>query len=145
MPEAWCSPSMFWVMTAAAVPRRTSCGDRAMAAVGLRGAKGLLHREAAPPGLAARLLRGEEIGEVDRRHLGPDAAGAAEVGDARFGADAGAGKDDGAARFVDHAGEFGDVGVIGHGVIVANAPRRAKFLRRAIAGVNRPARSKRHS
>src|SRR3954469_7595600 len=24
MPEAWCSPSMFWVMTAATLPRRTS-------------------------------------------------------------------------------------------------------------------------
>ena len=78
--------------------------DRAMAAVGRRGAKGLLHRKAPAPGLAARLLRGEKIGEIDRRHLGPDAAGAAEIGDARFGADAGAGKDDGAARLARSAG-----------------------------------------
>src|SRR5277367_4548498 len=104
-------------------------GDRAMAAVRRGALKSFLHRKAPPPGLAARLLRGEKIGKVDRGHFCPDAAGAAEIGNARFGADAGAGKDDGATRFVDHPGEFGDVG-IEHQAIVANASRPAKFLRR---------------
>ena len=88
--------------------------DGAMAAIGRGGAKGLLHRKAAPPGFAPRLLRGEKIGEIDRRHPGPDAAGAAEIGDARFGADAGAGKDDGTARPAINAGELGDVAIESH-------------------------------
>jgi hypothetical protein len=84
--------------------------DRAMAAVGERRPEDLLHREAPPPGFAARLLRGEELAEIDRRHLRPDAAGAAKIGDSGFGADAGAGEHDGAARRSDHAGKRGAVG-----------------------------------
>ena len=84
--------------------------DGAVAAIGLGAAESVLHRKAAPPGLAPRLLGGEELVEIDRRHLRPDAAGAAEIGDAGFGADAGAGEHDGAARLGDQAGERGDLG-----------------------------------
>ena len=56
--------------------------DRAVAAIGLGRLEDVLHLEAAAPGFAPRLLGGEELVEIDRRHLGPDAAGAAEIGDA---------------------------------------------------------------
>src|SRR5690349_7117486 len=82
-------------------------GDGAMAAVRGSCAKGLLHCEASPPSLAPRLLRGEEIRKVDRRHAGPDPAGAAEIGNARLGADPGTGKDDSAARPGNRSGELG--------------------------------------
>ena len=97
-----------------------------MAAIGCGGAKGFLHRKAAAPGFAPRLLRTQKIGEIDRRHPGPDAAGAAEIGDAQFGADAGAGKDDGAARVGDQSAKFGDIGIVRHGAIVAKLRPRAK-------------------
>ena len=97
-----------------------------MTAVGGRCAKGLLHREAPPPGFAPRFLRGEEIREVDRRHAGPDPAGAAKIGNPGFGADPGSGEHDGAARPRDRPGELGNFWVDGHAAILANAPRRAK-------------------
>ena len=105
MPEAWCSPSIFCVITADDLAAPHQRIDRAVAAIGLGGAEDILHRKAAAPGLAPRLLGGQEIVEIDRRHLGPDAARAAEIGDAGLGADPGAGKDDGAFRLVDQAGE----------------------------------------
>ncbi len=101
-------------------------GDRTMTAVGGSAAKNLLHRKAAPPGFAPRLFRGEKIGKIDRRHAGPDAARAAEIGNAGFSADAGAGKDHGAARLFDQSGEFGDLRIIEHGPIVANRHPSAK-------------------
>ena len=82
-------------------------GDRAMASVRRRGAKRFFHRKAPPPGFAPRLFRGEKIGEIDRRHARPDAAGAAEIGNSGFGADPGTGEDDGAVRPRDHPAELG--------------------------------------
>src|SRR5258708_2980377 len=76
--------------------------DRTVAGIGLGRLEKLLHLEAATPGLAPRLLRGEKLIEIDRRHLGPNAAGAAEIGDAAFGADAGAGEDDDTLRLGEH-------------------------------------------
>ena len=52
MPEAWCRPSMFWVMTAATLPSRTSARHRAVAAIGLGGAHDGIAVEAAAPGFA---------------------------------------------------------------------------------------------
>ncbi len=101
-------------------------GDGAVTPVGGRGAKSLLHREAPPPGFAPRLLGGEKIREVDRRHAGPDPAGAAEIGNARLGADAGSGKDDSAARPHDRSGEVGNFSIDCHAASLANWPRRAK-------------------
>ena len=65
-----------------------------MAAVGLRLAHRRIGCKPPPPGLAPRLVRCEEVGKVDRPHPRPDAAGAAEVGNARFRADPRAGEDD---------------------------------------------------
>ena len=109
--------------------------DRAVAAIGLRAAEVILHREAAPPGLAPRLLGRQELVEIDRRHLRPDAAGAAEIGDAGLGADAGAGEHDRAARLVDQAGERGNLAVGSHGASLANPAPAAKSGRRKL--VNR--------
>ena len=46
--------------------------------------------------------------EIDRFHLGPDAAGAAEIGDTRFGGDASAGEKGDAGGGGKFAGERGD-------------------------------------
>ncbi len=102
--------------------------DRAVAAIGLGRLEDVLHREAAPPGFAARLLRGEELVEINRRHLRPDAARAAEIGNARLGADAGAGKDDDALRLGDQAGERGNSGIVAHRATLAKPPGRAKHV-----------------
>src|SRR3546814_18242610 len=67
--------------------------DRAVAAVRLRLSDLGVGRELAPPGLAPRRLRRQELREVDRLIAAPDAARAAEVGDAGFGAAAGPGED----------------------------------------------------
>ena len=53
---------------------------RLMPAPRLGAAELILHGETPPPGLVARLLAGEEIREVDRPHLGPDAAGERKSG-----------------------------------------------------------------
>jgi hypothetical protein len=90
-------------------------------------AKSLIHCKTPPPGFAARLLGGEKIREVDRRHAGPDPAGAAEIGNARLGADAGSGKDDRAARSRDRSSELGNFSIDRHAVSLANVPRRAKL------------------
>src|SRR5439155_899038 len=67
-------------------------GQRQMAATRERRGKMLLHGEAAPPGLVARLLAREEFVERDRPVLGPDPARRAEVRNAAFGRNAGAGE-----------------------------------------------------
>src|SRR5437763_4973677 len=94
--------------------------DGAVTAVRGRCAKGLLHCKTPSPSFAPRLLRGEEIRKVDRRHTGPDPAGAAEIGNARLGADACSGKDDGAARPRDRSGELGNIWIYGHSGSLAN-------------------------
>ena len=66
--------------------------QRTVPAPRLCAAELILHGEAPPPGLVAHLLAGQEIGELDRPHLGPDAAGRAEIRDAAFGRDAGPGE-----------------------------------------------------
>ena len=71
--------------------------DRVVAAVRLRADPAVAIVEAAAPGLAPLLLGSDEFLEVDRLHPRPDAAGAAEVGNAALGADAGAGEEEGAA------------------------------------------------
>src|SRR5262249_14019455 len=48
--------------------------------------------ETPPPRLVACLLAGQEGIERNRRHLGPDAAGRAKIGNAALGGDAGAGE-----------------------------------------------------
>ena len=81
-------------------------GAGAMAAIGGGLAEHVLHGEAAAPGLPARLVRAHEVPKIDRRHFGPDATWAAEIGDAGFGADAGAGEQHDPVGGVDQAGEF---------------------------------------
>ena len=85
-------------------------GERAVAGVGGGLLQGLVARELAPPGLAAGFGGGHEVAEVDGPELGPDAAGRAVVGDARFGGDAGAGEGHHAFRLGDHALEIVDLG-----------------------------------
>ena len=97
-------------MTALILPCSTSSRERAMAGVGLGLQHGLVGGELAPPGFAARFVGGHEVVEVDRPVLGPDAAGRAEIGNARFGRDAGAGEGDHAFRLGDHALEIVDLG-----------------------------------
>ena len=63
-----------------------------MAGIGLGLEQHRVGGEFAPPRLAARFLRGDELREVDRPVLAPDAAGRAEIGNARFRADAGPGQ-----------------------------------------------------
>jgi hypothetical protein len=89
-------------------------GDGAVTPVRGRCAKSILHCKTPPPGFAARLLRGEKIREVDRRHAGPDPAGAAEIGNSGLGADPGSGKDDGTARPRDRSGKLGNISIGGH-------------------------------
>ena len=68
---------------------------RAVAAVGLGGAHQRVAGEAPPPGFAPAHGGGRQKSwKIDRLHLVPDAARAAEIGDAGFGADAGAREDD---------------------------------------------------
>src|SRR6184192_3929634 len=105
-------------MTAATLPRRT----RAVTAIGFGRLEGVLHDEAASPGFAARSLRGEELVEIDRRHLCPDPARAAEIGNARLGADAGAGEHNDALRLGEHTGERGGSGVVAHRATLAKPP-----------------------
>src|SRR5207245_2279630 len=88
---------------------------RPVAPIRLGRLENILHREAPPPGFAPRFLGGEELVEIDRRHLRPDAARAAEVGDPRLGADAGAGEDHRTLRPLDQLGEGGDAIVVVHG------------------------------
>ena len=78
-------------------------GERTVAGVGRRALERRMGRELAPPGLAARLCRGEEVAELDRLVPGPDAPGRAEIGNARLGGDAGAGEGDDVVRLGDHA------------------------------------------
>src|SRR5438477_6656464 len=92
----------------------------AVTAVRGRCAKGLLHCKAPLPSFAPRLLRGEEIRKVDRRHARPDPAGAAEIGNPRLGTDPGSGKDDGAARPRYRSGELGNFSIDGHAGSLAN-------------------------
>jgi len=106
-------------------------GNRTMTAVRLRVAPGVVGLETATPGFAPGLLGGEKIREVDRRHLGPNPARAAEIGNSRFGADAGASEDDGLAGPVDEAGELGDLIIDRHHRSLANPPRRAKLAVRS--------------
>ena len=94
--------------------------DRAVAAVGFGRLEDVLHREAPPPGFAARLLGGQELVEIDRRHLRPDAARAAEIGYAGLGADAGAGEHDGAARLLDQPLQRGDFWIVSHALLWQN-------------------------
>ncbi len=82
MPESWCSPSIFWVMTQEALPLVDQRRDRAVAAIGLRRTPQRVALELAPPGLAPRLFGGDEIAELDRLLARPDSPGAAEVRDA---------------------------------------------------------------
>jgi len=109
-------------------------GDGAMAPIGGGGAKRFLHREAAAPRLASRLLRGEKIGKVDRRHPGPDPAGAAEIRNSRFGADAGAGEYDGAVRAGNQFGKRADFRIERHRRSVSKVRRGAK-PQPALAGI----------
>ena len=92
----------------------TAGGDKmgagAVASIGAGGAQGGVGGEFAAPGLAAHVLGGDEVTEIDGFHLRPDAAGAAEIGDPRFGGDASAGEQ-GDAR---GGGEFAREG--GNGV-----------------------------
>ena len=83
-------------MIAVTLPRADQPRHRVMA--GIRLGAGPAHRagEGAVPGFAALVLAGDEFLIIDRLHLAPDAAGAAEIGHARFGRDAGAGEDHGA-------------------------------------------------
>ena len=106
-------------------------GNRTMTAVRLRVAPGVVGLETATPGFAPGLLGGEKIREVDRRHLGPNPARAAEIGNSRFGADAGAGEDDGLAGAVDDAGKLGDLMIDRHARSLANPSRRAKLAVRS--------------
>ncbi len=66
--------------------------QRPVAAAGFGPAELLLHGETPPPAFVAHLLALQEVAELDRPHLGPDAAGRAEVGDAALGRDAGPGE-----------------------------------------------------
>ncbi len=75
--------------------------DGAVAAARFRFADGVLTGEFSPPRLAAHLLGGNEVLELDGTIAVPDTAGAAVVGNARFGADAGAGEHHGAAAVFD--------------------------------------------
>ena len=82
---------------------------RAMADVpgaGLRLADRLADHQETPPGFKPRLLRGEEILELDRLVFGPEAAGRAEVRNAGFGRDACTREDHRAACALDHARQF---------------------------------------
>jgi len=66
---------------------------RLVAGARLRLADDVADREEAPPRLQPRLLRGEEVAELDRLVPRPEAAGRAEIRDAAFGRDARTGKD----------------------------------------------------
>ena len=87
-------------------------GDGTVAAVRLRIAPGVIGFEAAPPGLTPGILGGEEIREINRRHLCPDAARAAKIRDPRLGADASTGEDHRLAGPLDNAGELGKLMII---------------------------------
>ena len=63
MPEAWCSPSMFCVMTRDDLAAADQLGDRAVAAIGPGGAEDRVALEAPPPRLAPRRLGGEKVVE----------------------------------------------------------------------------------
>ena len=86
---------------AGALPSSISSRHCMVAAVRLRADPAVAIVEAAAPGLATRLFGSDEILEVDRLHPCPDAAGAAEVGDAGFGADARAGEEQSAAARIE--------------------------------------------
>src|SRR6516225_11855154 len=102
-------------------------GDGTVAAVRLRIAPGVVGLEAPPPGFAPGFLGGQKIRKIDRRHLGPDPAGATEIGDPRLRANARTGEHDGLARPVDNASELGYLMIVRHAGSLANQPRRAKF------------------
>src|SRR6516164_11426885 len=102
-------------------------GNSTVTAVRLRISPGVVGLEAAPPGFAPSFLGGEEIRKIDRLHLCPDPAGAAEIGDPRLRANARAGEHDGLARPVDNSSELGYLMIVRHAGSLANQPRRAKF------------------
>ena len=85
-------------------------GDGAVAAAGLGAAELILHGKAAPPALVPHLRVGQEVAEFDRPHLGPDAAGRPEVGDAALGGNAGAGEGDHHLGGLDHVPQTADAG-----------------------------------
>src|SRR6516162_2314241 len=106
-------------------------GNSTVTAVRLRISPGVVGLEAAPPGFTPSLVGGEEIREIDRRHLCPDPAGAAEIGNPRLGADAGTSEDNSLTGALDDAGELGDLMIDRHSGSLANQPRRAKLAVRS--------------
>ena len=106
-------------------------GDGTVAAVRLCVAPGVIGLEAAAPSFAPGFFRGEKIRKIDWRHLCPDPARAAEIGDPELGADAGTGEDDGLAGPFDDAGELGDLVINWHAGSLANqrATRQARGVR----------------
>src|SRR5262245_56007054 len=85
-----------------------------MAAVRASISPGVVRLEAATPGFAPGFVRREKIREIDRRHLCPDPAGAAEIGDPRLGADASSGEYDRLPCAFDDAGKLGNLMIDRH-------------------------------
>ena len=122
---------MFCVMTQSSFPSFSSSATARWAAVGLR-----VDNEAALdeklPLLEARLGTGEKTinGELLGVEAGPDPAGAAKIGDARFGAHPGTGEDDDPLRVRDQGGHFLNPllhSIIGHETLpVTRMARRAR-------------------
>jgi len=88
--------------------------DRRMAGVGFGPGPAGGSGESAAPGFAPSGLAADEFVEIDRLHLAPDPAGAAEVRHAGLCGNASAGKDHRAPRSLN---QFGKFGAVSHGSI----------------------------
>ena len=82
--------------------------DCAMSAVWLSLLEHLFEGQLAAPSLATHVFPRKKVIKVDRLIGGPEAAGAAEIGNPGFGADAGAGKDDDSAACFEKLGQVVD-------------------------------------
>ena len=85
---------------------RDEMRNRPMASIGFRLRHSFINRDLPSPRFAPRFFRGNELAKVDWLILGPDAAGASEVGNSGFSANARAGEDDRSLALSEHLSQF---------------------------------------
>src|SRR5215212_9533421 len=82
-----------------------------MAAAGFCAAELFFHGESPPPAFVPCLLVREEVAELDRAHLGPDAARRTEIRNAALGRNSLAGKRNHRAGLLDQVAQLADAGL----------------------------------